>query len=253
MTARLTAGLLAGLTVTCLGAAAAAEERVLPERPAAVLVSNRDVNRLNCPQGVEDVVWSAEKPVKVSHAGENVFVKFLVARQGERETFATAPLDVHVICGGAVYTLILHPREMDSVTVRLGDTRRTTLQAVTKEWGSLPLEDRVKRLTLAVYRNQIPDTFTRRLIEPGDPRRSLAMYRNAQVVAQSEVLAPGLGLKAVEYVVIAAEPMQLAERDFLVPQLGEVVGITVEPLALARDEVARLIVIERSTTTAELP
>lgn len=231
----------------------AAEERVLPERPTAMLVSNRDVNRLNCPQGVEDVVWSAEKPVKVSRAGENVFVKFLVAKQGERESYASTPLDVHVICGGAVYTLILHPREMDSVTVRLGDTRRQNLQAVTREWGSLPVEDRVKRLTLAMYRNQVPDTFTKNLIQPGDPRRNLALYRNAQVVGQSEVIATGLGLKAVEYVVIAGEAMQLTERDFLVPQMGDVVGVTVEPLTLGKDDVARLIVIERVEATGELP
>jgi len=243
------------LMLGALGTAAAAadEERVLPERPTAVLVSNRDVNRINCTQGVQDVVWSAEKPVKVSRAGDNVFVKFLVAKQGERETYASAPLDVHVICGGAVYTLILHPRDMDSVTVRLGDARRLQLQAVAKEWGSLAIEDQVKRLTLVVYRNQIPDTFTKKAIAAGDPRRNLAIYRNAQIVGQSEVLAPGIGLKAVEYVVIAGEPMQLAERDFLVPQMGDVVGVTVEPLTLAKDDVARLIVIERVDTTGELP
>jgi hypothetical protein len=241
------------LLVLIATAATAEEERVLPERPTVVLVSSRDVNRINCPQGVQDVVWSAEKPVKVSRAGDNVFVKFLVAKQGERESYATAPLDVHVICGGAVFTLILHPREMDSVTVRLGDTRRPQLQAVAKEWGTLALEEQVKRLTLAVYRNQVPDTFTRRTILTGDPRRNLVIYRNAQVVGQSEVIAPGVGLRAVEYVVIAGDAMQLAERDFLVPQMGDVVGVTVEPLALGKDDVARLIVIERVPLSGDLP
>ena len=244
---------LAAVAMMFTAGAASAEELVLPERATAVIVSNRDVNRVNCPQGVQDVVWSAEKPVKVSRSGENVFVKFLVARQGDKEQYATAPLDVHVVCGGAVYTMILHPRDMDSVTVRLSDTRRPALQAVVKEWGSLALEDRVKRLTLAVYRNQIPETFTRKTIETGDPRRALAIYRNAQVVGQSEVLAPGVGLKAVEYIVIAGEPMQVSERDFLVPQMGEVVAVTIEPLTLGKDDVARLIVIERATSTGDLP
>lgn len=241
------------LALLAAAPAFAEEERVLPERPTVVMVSNRDVNRIHCPQGVQDVVWSAEKPVKVSRAGDNVFVKFLVAKQGTQESLVTAPLDVHVVCGNAVYTLILHPREVDSVTVRLGDARRSQLQAVAKEWGTLALEEQVKRLTLAVYRNQVPDTFTRKTIVAGDPRRNLAIYRNAQVVGQREVLAPGLGLKAVEYVVIANDALQLAERDFLVPQMGEVVGVTVEPLALAKDDVARLIVIERVTPTGELP
>jgi hypothetical protein len=239
--------------LTGTGIATAEEERVLPERPTVVLVSSRDVNRINCSQGVQDVVWSAEKPVKVSRAGDNVFVKFLVAKQGEREAYATAPLDVHVICGGVVFTLILHPREMDSVTVRLGDTRRPQLQAVAKEWGTLALEEQVKRLTLAVYRNQIPDSFTRQTISAGHPRRNLAIYRNAQVVGQSEVQAPGVGLRAVEYVVIAGDAMQLSERDFLVPQMGDVVGVTVEPLALNKDDVARLIVIERVPASGDAP
>ena len=250
MSAKIVAAVLA---LQLAAGVATADEVVLPERATAVIVSNRDVNRLNCPQGVQDVVWSAEKPVKVSRAGENVFVKFLVARQGERETYATTPLDVHVVCGGVVYTMILHPRDTDSVTVRLADGKRPALQAVAKEWGSLAIEDRVKRMTLAVYRNQIPDTFTRKLIEPGDPRRNLAIFRNAQVVGQTEVLAPGVGLKAVEYVVIAGEAMQLSERDFLVPQMGEVVGVTIEPLTLGKDDVARLIVIERSPSNGELP
>ncbi len=236
-----------------MSSAAMAEDQVLPERATALPVSNRDVNRINCAQGVQDVIWSAEKPVKVSRSGDNVLVKFLVAKQGERETYATAPLDVHVVCGGAVYTLLLHPRDTDSVTVRLGDARRPQLQAVAKEWGSLAIEDQVRRLTLAVYRNQLPDTFTKKTIPTGDPRRNLSIYRNAQVVGQSEVLAPGLGLKAVEYVVIAGEAMQLSERDFLVPQLGDVVAVTVEPLALGRDDVARLIVIERADTSGALP
>jgi len=243
----------AALVAIWASTAIAGDEFVQPERATAVLVSNRDVNRIHCPIGVTDVIWSAEKPVKVTKTPENVFVKFLVARQGERQMLVTDPLDVHVVCGKDVYTMILHPREMDSVTVRLGGGTQAKVAAARRDLGAESVEDQIKRLTLAVYRNDIPDSYQRKSIQPGDPRRTLSLFMNADVIGQSEVVAPGTGLKAVEYVVYANEPVQLQERDFLVPQLGEVVGITVEPLNLKKDEVARLIVIERSALTEVSP
>lgn len=231
-------------------ATALADEVVLPEVATAVVVSNRDVNRLSCPRGVQDVVWSAEKPVRVTKTDDNVFVKFLVARQGEEEQRTTVPLDLHVICNGAVYTLILHPRDMDSVTVRLNAGQRGQLAKIQAEWGALALEERIKRLTLAVYKNELPDGFSRTAIKAPDPRRNVVLFENAQVVGQYETAAPGTGLKAVEYVVYAAEPMQLSERDFLAPEMGDLVGITLERLELEKDSFSRLIVIERSGTEA---
>lgn len=223
-----------------------ADEIVNPEVATAVMVSNRDVNRVNCSRGVQDVIWSAEKPVRVTKTDENVFVKFLIARQGEQEQRVTTPLDVHIICGGSVYTLILNPRDIDSVTVRLGAGQRAKLSTITKEWGALATEDRVKKLTLAVYRNELPDGFSRKAIAAPDPRRNLPLFENAQVVGQYEIAAPGTGLKAVEYLVYAAEPVQLSERDFLIPELGDIVGITLERLNVEKDSFSRLIVIERS-------
>jgi len=164
------------------------------------------------------------------------------------ESHVTSSFDLHVVCGGEVYTLIMHPREMDSVTLRLGDPQRKGLASVAKDWGALALEEKIKRLTLAVYRNEIPEGFSRRRIEAADPRRSLALFDNAQVVGQQEVIASGTGLKATEYIVHPKEAVELNERDFLNPLLGDIVGVTLEPLSVPADGFARLIVIERSHT-----
>ncbi len=226
---------------------------ILPERASGHIVSNRDVNRITCEAGVEDVVFSAEKPAKVTRSGNNVFVKFLIARQGDSEVRASAPFDLHVVCGGAVYPLILHPREVDSVTLRLGDGRRARMSVVAKEYASLPAEERIKKFTLALYRNELPDGFVKRMIHSNDPRRAVPLFENANIVGQYEVTAPGSGLKGTEYVVHAHESMQVTERDFLAPELGEIVGITVEPLNIPADGFARLIVIERSLPDSASP
>ena len=65
-------------------------------------------------------------------------------------------------------------------------------------------------------------------------------------MGQYEVRAHSTGLKAVEYVVLAKESMTLDERDFLDPQFGDIVAITVDPLTVPKDGIARLIVVERS-------
>ena len=228
--------------------AVAQEEDVTPERATAVTVSNRDVNRINCPFGITEVYWSQEKPVTVSQQPENVFVKFLVRRAGTMETRATDPVDIHVVCGGDVYTMILHPRDMDSKTVRLGNTKRKQLQSAAKEWGAIPLEEQVKKLTLAVFRNELPNTLERSPIAPSDPRRNVDVFENAEIVGQSEVVVTGTGLRAVEYVVIAREAMTLQEKDFLVRELGNIVAVTLDPLVLPKGGAARLIVVERSAS-----
>lgn len=227
--------------------ALAQETTVLPEKTTAVVVSDRDVNRIYCSKDVEDVVWSKEKPATVKVSGTSVFVKFLVAREGNSEKRVTAPLDVHVVCAGEVYTLILHPQDMDSVTVRLGDPVRSNLQAAAKEWGSLPLEEKVKRLTLVAYRHEVPSGFVRRPIEASDVRSNVKAYKDVQIKGQADLLAPGTGLRATEYSVIAEKAMTLSERDFLLKDLGDIVAVTVDPLFVAAQGASRLIVITRSS------
>jgi conjugal transfer pilus assembly protein TraK len=228
--------------------ARAEETMALPERTTAVIVSNRDVNRIYCTKDVEDVVWSKEKPATVKVSGANVFVKFLVGRQGEAERLTEATLDLHVVCAGEVYTLILHPRDRDSATIRLADTTKQDLAAVAKDWGSLALEDKVKRLTLVAYKHEVPSGFSRRMIESNDPRFSIKAYKDLQILGQAETVAPGTGLRATEYAVVAAKSMNLSERDFLLKDMGDIVAVTVDPLNVAAQGASRVIVITRSTS-----
>lgn len=236
---------------------------ILPEQSTTIAVSDRDINRIHCSTGLADVLWSQEKPVSVTTDTSNVFVKFLVKRVGERETRATTPVDLHVFCGGEVYTLILTPHAMDSVTLRLGNPAKQAALTVNKEWGTLPLEDKVKKFTLAVYRDELPSSFKKqsmgvdgraqRLV--GMPSTDLARsagtanWTNVFVRVIAKVQAPGIGLSATEYEVQPRQfPLTFAERDFLHGYFGrDIVGITVHPLTVTQDQkTARVIVIERS-------
>lgn len=224
----------------------AQDSEVMPERTTTVMVSARDVNRIRCPQPIEHVEYSKEKPGVVKAVGNDLFVKFLVRREAGVETLTSTPLDMHIVCGGDVYTLILRPREQDSTTIRLGSSARKALQEVTKEWGALPLEEKVKKLTLAVYRNEVPSTFARSMITGEDPRFNVRLFKDVEVIGKQEVDARGTGLRAVEYALIAHKAVTFNERDFLTQEMGDVVGVTIHPLTIEKDGIARLIVVQRS-------
>ena len=223
------------------------ETFVSPEKATAVTVSNRDVNRINCASPIQDAFWSTEKPVDVTPEGNNVFVKMKVKRVGDVESRTTVPIDLHIVCADQVYTLILHPREMDAQTVRLGNPTLKAANATLKEWGGLALEDKVKKLTLAVFRDELPASFQRGEIP--DDRRLQRFSGNLAIRGVQRVTAPGLGLAAIEFSVTSLMPsVTLDERDFLNTDFSrDIVAITVEPLLLEGSrKTARVILIERS-------
>lgn len=224
---------------------AGAQVSVPSEKTTNVTVSARDVNRLVCETPVDEVFWSQEKPVDVTSEGHNVFVKFKVLR-GESEPYTSQAVDVHVVCAGEVYTLILQPRLVDSVTVHLGDRLDEQIRTTVSEWAAMPIEEKVKRFSLAVYRENFPSGFERHPLAPNDPRRNVRLYSDLQIIGQFEVVAPGTGLKATEYRLRPERPMAINERDFMAAEFGDIVSITVDPLEIVPGRGARLIVIERS-------
>lgn len=226
--------------------ALAQDASVGPEKTTTVLVSSRDVNRVHCPSTISNVEYSKEKQGVVKVADNNLFVKFLVKVENGMSSFSSMPFDLHVTCGGEVYTLILQPRDQVSTTVRLQNPTRNVLQGVAKEWGALPLEEKVQKLTQSVYRNEIPSSFGRAIINGDDPRFNVRLFKDVEVIGKQEVNARGTGLRAVEYALIAHKPVTFDERDFLIREMGDVVGITIQPLTVDKEGVARLIIIQRS-------
>lgn len=216
-----------------------------PEQVSALQVSNRDVNRINCPGPLDDVFFSQEKPVTVTPDGQgNLFVKFLAEKTGATTAYLDDPADLHVVCDGAVYTMILHPRPIDSVTVRLG-RKPIGVEETVKEWGALPIEDRIKRLTLAIWHNEVPPGFTRTR-GGARPEAATRLYNDMMIEPLHTLRGPGSGLRATEYSVRARRPLTLEERYFLRPEFGDVIAITVDPLVLYEEgERSRLIVVER--------
>jgi len=216
---------------------------VEPEKVVPVRVSNRDVNRVNCAGQILDATYSQEKPVRVMPGGaNNLYVKFLSQRDGGGYTYVTDSVDLHVVCGNSVYTIILYPHPMDSVTIRL-EGKSDHVEGVVKDWGRLSLEDRIKRLVIAVWKGEIPPGFSRKT-GPADRKE---IFEDMDIEKVYSMQGTGSGLSATEYSVKALRPVSVDERYFLRPEFGNVIAITVDPLVLRKSgDKARLIIVERS-------
>lgn len=217
------------------------DEFVRPDRAVAVRVSNRDVNRVRCPGRISDVTYSQEKPVEIVSGGaENLYVKFKVVQAGGERSYIADSVDLHITCNGSVYTMILHPHPIDSVTIRLEGKMDRDIE---KTWGKLSFEDRIKRLITAIWRNEVPSGFNRM---PVKTEKETPRYEDIEIKPVYSLRGNGSGLLATEYAVDALRPVSMDERYFLRPEFGNVIAITLDPMMLYETgDRARLIVVER--------
>jgi hypothetical protein len=229
------------------------DPEVLPEVTTKVAVSNRDVDRISCAGSVGDYFWSQEKPVDISASGNNLFVKFKIEHEGSKYVFTHEPVDVHIVCEEAVYTVVLVPEDIDSVTVRLQPGVSKALKHVVKEWGELPLESRIERLTLMMYHQEFPEGIQHLPIQGDDLRRTVSLtdrsgkpVNGVTIRCDYQVIAHGTGLQGQECEVVADHAVELNEGDFISRQFGNVVGVTLDPLKIEANQPARLFIIQRS-------
>ena len=98
-----------------------ADVTVRAESITAVEMSNRDVNRIVCSDGlINDAFFSEEKGIMVQNDGRNSFVKFLIKHDGiNPDAYASHRAEFYVVCGGQVYTLMVTPKDIIGQTIRL--------------------------------------------------------------------------------------------------------------------------------------
>ena len=222
---------------------------VQPEKTTSVLVSNRDMNRIHCDAGdFEDAIWSQEKPLAVTVNGDNAYIKFILRKVNGKTQFTQQSTEIHLLCGGSVYTLIMQPTDADSITIRLAPGDAARLKGASKAFGGLPLEDQVKTLTLGLYRDEIPSGMAKKAIASHEFRSALSINGGISVVGLFDVEATGTGLVASEYTIQAPYNFaaELREQMFLLPAFGQnIVSVTIDPLLLKAGERGRLIIVSR--------
>jgi len=225
------------------------EMSVLPEVTTKVLLSNRDVNRVTCMSGpIKDIIYSKEKGITVKTDGNNAFVKFLISRDPATGDmiYTKIPSEFYVVCGkeGTVYTLIAVPRDIPAQAVQLASDKKDIKKNLSLFQG-IPFEKKVLLLVKDTYRDQIPDSFTVKILN-----RPLNIFRDISISLKRQINADGEGLDVKEYVLSlkpqsTKENMRLKEKFFLLPELAQnPVGIALEHMTLKKGRPARLFIVE---------
>ncbi len=225
---------------------------VLPEVATKIRLSNTDVNRLVCPEGIKDVVFSQEKGVKVKISDGNAFVKFQVIKKGDEMIYTEIPSEFYVVCGGDIYSLIGMPQRVPAQTVRLSTGTKKRVQQNLALFNGMPLEKKILTLIKQTYTDQFPESYVIRTIG-----RQIDLFPALWVRFKREIVVEGEGVAIREYGISLREGVEqtrLSEREFLRSEL------TNRPLAVAMDEPllrkgtqSRLFIVEQRDSDAPVP
>lgn len=225
---------------------------ILPEVTTKVRLSNTDVNRLVCPDGIKDVVFSQEKGVKVKITDGNAFLKFQVIKKGEEMIYTEVPSEFYVVCGGDIYSLVGMPQRIPAQTIRLSSGKKQKIQQNLSLFNGMPLEKKILTLIRQTYTDQLLESYEVRVVN-----RQINLFPALWMSFTREIVVEGEGLAVREYRVSlksGTEPVRLTEQEFLRSEL------TSQPLAVAVDELllsdgshSRVFVVERRDPDSPSP
>ena len=213
---------------------------VPPEVATPVYLSSSDINRIVCPGYIKDVIYSKEKGLTVKIEGQNAFVKFLVAKEGDKDEYSMTPTELYVLCGKEPYNLIALPKRIPSRTVTLsgGDGKASKNASF---FGGIPFEKKILSIIKSVYTENIPDSFTVR-----NEDRPFNLYKGLRLTLIRTVRVEGEGLRVKEFTAQATQKMELSEKDFLKTEItSSPVAIAIDKLSLSPGETARVLIVER--------
>jgi conjugal transfer pilus assembly protein TraK len=223
---------------------------VLPEQTSHIRLSNRDINHIMCVGGdIDDVKFSAEKGLAVERGGSDAWIKFLVLETDDggakTRSFVTTPSEFFVSCNGAIYPLYAEPSDIPAQTISLAPGAAQRARTNEALLGPLVEEERAVGIALALLQDRVPASFT----DVATDRRPLTITAlpAVSVTERRRLEVEGAGLSVSEFLVSAGSAVTLDERDFLDTALGaDIFALTLDRLALAQGETARLIVVRRS-------
>jgi conjugal transfer pilus assembly protein TraK len=244
-TAEVVPDAVSGPSVTVDPSAIQQEIVVLPETAQAVEMNNADFNRIQCPGPVQDVVFSREKGLKVKYSGNNAFIKFQYLLKDGKQLYAKNPVELNVLCEGEVYRIIAVPRSLSaSPKIRLSSGKKEKIRQNASLFNGMAHEKKVLRFIKLAYRDDIPNSF-----DTAHHNRRFDIFKGLKLVLRRTVTAEGEGLRLKEYEAVnetGGEPMRLAEKDFLKPELtSNTVAVSLSKLNLKPGDRARLFIVER--------
>jgi hypothetical protein len=228
------------------GASAGPDEVVvMPEITQAVEFSNTAFNRIYCADVIQDAFASEEKLLDVRWTEHNAFIKFLYLVKDGKPQYALKPMEISIVCGGEIYTLIAVPKPLpSSPKIRLSSGKKKQIHENASIFSGLDLEKKERRFVEFAYKDNIPASFDRAY-----PNITYKIFKDMEISLMRIVTATGEGLRLKEFRLLngTADTLRLTEKMFLQTELTSMpVFITLSKLNLKSGDNARLFIVERT-------
>ena len=234
---KITAILLLLLTTAVSQAA-----EILPEVPTEISVSNHDINRLVCPGQMNDLIFSQEKGMIGHFSGNSAFIKFKVENTGNKYLHASEASELFVVCDNIVYSLIVIPKDIPSVTKRLASPKGKSFKKNIDHYKNLPLEKQALQVIREAYNETYPTSYR---VAGSIKKIPLSPKFTTTLVQIADVDGVGLTLKKFQ-VVSNGEKINLKEQDFLSSKVSpSILAIAVEDHVLESGSSTRVFVVEK--------
>ena len=234
---------LAGIVLLLIATNAPAAEMILPEVPTEVTVSNHDINRIVCPGQMNDLIFSQEKGMIGHFSGNSAFIKFKVEDNGGEYTYASESCELFVVCNNTVYTLIVTPTDIPSVTTRLASPKGKAFKKNIAHYKNMPLEKQALQIIREAYNEIYPTSY-----RVAESRQEIYLSPNFTTTLIQAVDVDGVGLRMKKFQVTskAAGKIQVKEQDFLSPVVSDsILAVAIEDQTLTPGESTRVFVVEK--------
>jgi len=216
---------------------------IAPEMPTSVQLSNRDINRIVCSGPMNDLIFSEEKGITGHFSGNSAFIKFKAEEFDGQLTYAETPSELFVVCNGAVYTLIVEPQEISSVTLHLAAPAKDVFKKNIDHYKNMPLEKQVLQIIKEGYEGGYPSSYK---VSNADTLIPLCGDLSVNLMQTVDVEGVGLRLKQFKVASTKNETMELQEKTFL--SLGisaSILAVAIEDQVLNTGEATRVFVVEK--------
>ena len=234
----LTAALLAMTAMNCQA------DTVIPaEIPTAVELSNMDINRIVCSGPMTDLIYSQEKGMTGHFSGNNAFIKFKIEDMGGEYIYADEQSELFVVCNNTVYTLIVTPTDIPSVTIRLASLKGDSFRKNIAHYKNLPLEKQALQIIREAYDGIYPSSY-----RVSEPAKVEALSPDVEVILTQIVDVDGAGLRLKKYSVrsIVQDPVTLDEKLFLTSSVSQsILAVAIEDHNLHTGETTQVFVVDQ--------
>ena len=233
---------MAVLTLTAVGNCLASDA-IQAEIPTAVKLSNRDINRIVCPGPMNDLIFSQEKAMTGHFSGNNGFIKFKIEDSGGEYIYADTQSELFVVCNNAVYTLLVTPADIPSVTLRLASPSGDSFKKNINHYQKMPLEKQALLLIREAYHGDYPASYR---ISESTNKVSLSPDLEIQLLQVVDVDGVGLRLRKYQATSLSGSSIDVGEHLFLSSSISNsILAVAVDNHTLEPNQSTMVFVVDQ--------